>query len=297
MKNSGKMPDHTLDTEYGRVPVREYDAVIVGSGAAGFGCALSLLSCGCGSFAIVTEGRNMGTSRNTGSDKQTYYKLSDGDSAADMAADMTAGGSMHGDLAFVESAASSRAFYRLTALGVPFPHNEYGEYIGYRTDHDTAGRATSCGPLTSKYMTEALEAESDSKRIPLYDGYRAIKILKDGEAAAGILTVSEGEASEENRFGLAVFAAPNVVWAVGGPSAIYGSTVYPESQTCALGAALEAGARGINLTESQYGMASVSPRWNVSGSYQQVIPRYVSVGARIPQRLYLKSVRYSGGDI
>ncbi len=276
---SAKKPDYYVRTEYGTVPVREYAVIIVGSGAAGFGCAVSLSSCGCESFAIVTEGRKMGTSRNTGSDKQTYYKLSDGDRAEDMAAAMAAGGSMHGDLAYVEAVGSIRGFHRLTSLGVPFPHNEYGEYTGYRTDHDTSCRATSCGPLTSKYMTEALEAEAEAKKIPLYDGYRAVKIIKDGEKTAGILTVSAAEASPENTLGLAVFAAADVVWAVGGPSAIYSSTVYPESQTCALGAALEAGAAGINLTESQYGLASVSPRWNVSGSYQQVLPRYVSTDA------------------
>lgn len=32
-----------------------------------------------------------------------------------------------------------------------------------------------------------------------------------------------------------------------------------------------------NLAEWQYGLSSVKFRWNVSGSYQQVIPRYISV--------------------
>ena len=40
--------------------------------------------------------------------------------------------------------------------------------------------------------------------------------------------------------------------------------------------AYEAGATGHNLTESQFGIASVKFRWNLSGSYQQVIPRYFS---------------------
>ena len=31
-----------------------------------------------------------------------------------------------------------------------------------------------------------------------------------------------------------------------------------------------------NLTEWQYGLASTAFRWNVSGTYQQVIPRYIS---------------------
>ncbi len=263
-----KTPDYTLEFDTGSVPVREYDAVVVGSGAAGFGCALSLYACGVTNIAIVTEGRNMGTSRNTGSDKQTYYKLSETDDLYSMARDMMSGGSMHGDLALVEASSSTRGFHRLTALGVPFPHNEYGRYVGYRTDHDTAGRATSCGPLTSKYMTEYLERDATVKNIPFYDGRRAVSIIVKNGRAAGILTVSDS--------GPEAFCAPSVVWATGGPSAVYMSTVYPESQTCALGTPMLAGARGINLTESQYGLASVSPRWNVSGSYQQVIPRYVS---------------------
>jgi succinate dehydrogenase/fumarate reductase flavoprotein subunit len=40
--------------------------------------------------------------------------------------------------------------------------------------------------------------------------------------------------------------------------------------------AFEAGAAGVNLTESQYGLASLKFRWNLSGTYQQVIPRYLS---------------------
>lgn len=31
-----------------------------------------------------------------------------------------------------------------------------------------------------------------------------------------------------------------------------------------------------NLTEWQCGMASIKPRWNVSGTYMQVLPRFVS---------------------
>ena len=53
---------------------------------------------------------------------------------------------------------------------------------------------------------------------------------------------------------------------------MYGSTVYPTSQTGATGIALEAGVVGRNLTESQYGIASIKFRWNLSGTYQQVLP-------------------------
>jgi hypothetical protein len=57
---------------------------------------------------------------------------------------------------------------------------------------------------------------------------------------------------------------------------MYRHSVYPESQTGAMGIALEAGALAVNLTESQYGIASVKFRWNLSGTYQQVLPRYLS---------------------
>jgi succinate dehydrogenase/fumarate reductase flavoprotein subunit len=67
-----------------------------------------------------------------------------------------------------------------------------------------------------------------------------------------------------------------VVLGTGGPAGIYKASVYPVSQLGSTGLALAIGAIAHNLTESQYGLASVKFRWNLSGSYQQVIPRYVS---------------------
>ena len=51
------------------------DALVIGTGAAGYNAALRLDDYGVKDVAIVTEGVKMGTSRNTGSDKQTYYKM------------------------------------------------------------------------------------------------------------------------------------------------------------------------------------------------------------------------------
>ncbi len=268
----------TLNGEETEVPLFRFTAAVVGSGAAGLNCADLLAAKGVRTV-LVTEGMNMGTSRNTGSDKQTYYKLTLADGAADSVEDMArslfSGGAMHGDLALCEAAGSVGAFIRLTELGVPFPHNEYGEFVGYQTDHDTRTRATSCGPLTSKFMTEALERSVRSRNVPILDGYRAVKLIVNEGRAAGIAAISE-ECEKYNKYGLALILADNVVWATGGPSAIYASTVYPESQTCAHGAPLEAGAAAVNVTESQYGIASVKFRWNLSGTYQQVLPRYIS---------------------
>lgn len=283
------------------IPRFSFRAVIVGSGAAGYNAARKLHDLGMTDIAVVTEGEKMGTSRNTGSDKQTYYKLTlageGSDSVFDMANTLFSGGAMHGDIALAQAAGSARSFFELVFLGVPFPHNEYGEYAGYKTDHDPRMRATSCGPYTSKYMTEALERAVKAKNIPIFDGCRAVKILQHGGRAYGIVALCPTMISEKNRYGIVVFLADNVIWATGGPSAIYSESVYPESQTCAHGMAFEAGAVGINLTESQYGIASLAFRWNLSGTYQQVIPRYFSVDENETEHEFLDGYFTDTGEM
>lgn len=259
------------------------NTVVVGSGAAGYNAADSLFNLGQKDIAIVTEGINMGTSRNAGSDKQTYYKLSLESEVSDSILDMTKtlfdGGSMHGDIALIESALSVKSFYKLVEIGVPFPHNRYGEYIGYKTDHDQSKRATSAGPLTSKYMTEMLQRRVENNHTKIFDGYRVVSILtqkKDDKIKSiGLVAINLNDVENKN-MGLTLFNCTNIIYATGGPGGMYKTSVYPHSQTGASGAAFAAGASGMNLTESQYGIASVKFRWNLSGTYQQVIPRYIS---------------------
>lgn len=166
---------------------------------------------------------------------------------------------------------------KLVELGVPFPRNRYGEYIGYKTDHDPRRRATSVGPYTSKQMTECLEAAVQAKGVPMLDKTQVIKILADGGTVCGLLCLNTAAQDAADRFTL--IRCKNVIWATGGPAGMYADSVYPFSQYGATGLALEAGARGKNLTEWQYGLASVAPRWNVSGTYMQVLPRVFSTAA------------------
>lgn len=262
-----------------------YNTIIIGTGCAGYNAADKLYDFGVTDIAIVTEGRFMGTSRNTGSDKQTYYKLSlcgsDGDSVREMADTLYSGGGVMGEHAICEAAYSTRCFMRLVELGVPFPTNEYGEYAGYKTDHDPRTRATSCGPLTSKYMTEALEQSVLRKNIEIIDFQRVIKILTDNEGVTGVVCVS----TVTGKF--TVIACENVILCTGGPSGIYLNTVYPESQHGATGLAIEAGVSLSNVEEWQYGIASTKFRWNLSGTYQQVLPRYISVDKDGNEREFL----------
>jgi len=258
------------------------NTVIVGTGAAGFNAALRLKEYGQDDIAIVTEGVNMGTSRNTGSDKQTYYKLNlcgdFADSPRAMAEDLFKGKAVDGDIAYAEAALSTPCFIHLAELGVPFPVNRYGEYVGYKTDHDPRARATSAGPLTSKLMTEYLEKAARKENVKIFDDCMVVSVVKKDGEAAGLLCLDLARADDEaNRFVL--FRAKNVLYATGGPAGIYADTVYPCGHSGASGVAFEAGVNGKNLTEWQFGLASTNPRWNVSGTYMQVLPRFVSVDA------------------
>ena len=257
--------------------MKKLHTLVIGSGAAGLCAAVRLHERAGNILEIYTEGLHMGTSINTGSDKQTYYKLgmygTEPDSPVLMARDLAAGGSVHGDIALVEAAMSVPAFSHLTSIGVPFPHDEFGQYIGYKTDHDPRRRATSTGPYTSRAMCESLIGEINRRKIPVSKQKIAVKLLTDHSRCVGAEFVDRVTGEFE-----AVTAA-NVVFAVGGPGGLYETSVYPKVHTGAVGLALEAGAQARNLAESQFGLASIKFRWNVSGSFMQVLPRFVSTDA------------------
>lgn len=273
------MEKKTLSVRGRTLPVYVYNTVVIGSGAASLSCADHIHNLGQTDCAIVTEKVGGGVSFNSGSDKQTYYKLSvfgkEGDSPYEMAKSLYDGGSMHGDLALIEALLSPRCFFRLVEIGVPFPHDRLGGYVGYKTDHDPRQRATSCGPWTSREMVSALLKEIKRRGIPLYDDHDVIGLIADERRIYGVAAIDKHRLGEPS-FGLTLFMAENVVFGVGGPGGLYASSVYPQDHTGGIGLALEIGAKAVNLTESQYGLASIKFRWNVSGTYQQVIPRYIS---------------------
>lgn len=265
------MKDYSLD-------FKKVNTVIVGSGAAGFNAACRLWQYGQHDILLISENLYAGTSRNTGSDKQTYYKLTlsgdTNDSVYEMAQTLFEGKCMDGDIALCEAAYSVPCFMRLCELGVEFPVNRYGEYIGYKTDHDPKNRATSVGPYTSKRMTEALQKQFEEYNIPFWNKLQVIKIIADDKKVYGLVCLDLSKNDEKKKY--VVIEAENVVYATGGPAGIYANTVYPASQHGSSGLAFEAGVKGKNLTEWQFGLASVKPRWNVSGTYMQVLPKVLS---------------------
>jgi succinate dehydrogenase/fumarate reductase flavoprotein subunit len=260
------------------------NTLVIGSGAAALNGAVSLHSMGQTDIIIATSKWGGGTSNNAGSDKQTYYKLSlsgdEADSVPAMAADLFNGHCMHGDIALCEAQGSVRAFMNLVSLGVEFPDDIYGAFAGYKTDHDPRSRATSAGPFTSKRMFETLAGEARRRRIKVLDRHQVVSLFTDpGKTrVTGALALNLKEKDPYKSF--VVFKCENIILGTGGPAGMYETSVYPASQSGSTGMAFRAGAAGQNLTESQFGIASIKFRWNLSGSYQQVIPKYVSTDRR-----------------
>jgi len=260
--------------------------LIVGSGAAGLNCAEHLHELGVTDLVIATDRLGGGTSNNSGSDKQTYYKIGlfgdVPDSPIEFAHSLFDGGMMHGDIAYVEALGSAPEFFHLARNGVEFPFNRYGAYVGYKTDHDPRQRATSAGPRTSMQMFERSLANVRRNGTFILDRHEVIALLTANRQGAkrviGAVALNLRRLEAPDR-GLVLLNCENVVMATGGPGEMYEASVYPEGQVGNHGIALEIGAVANNLGESQYGLASTSFRWNLSGTYQQVIPCYYSTDA------------------
>ena len=281
-------------------PIAWVHTLVIGSGAAGLNAAIQLRNEGVDDVLIISEGLDKGTSINAGSDKQTYYKLSlcgaETDAPELMAQTYFEGGSMHGDLALVEASLSVRAFIHLVNLGVPFPTDRYGQFVGYKTDHDPRQRATSIGPYTSREMCRVLIRRVRALGIPVHEGRNVVQLLTlDQHGQRRVI----GAVALDPDDHLEVYLAENVVFAVGGPGGLYRRSVYPKVHTGGIGLALMAGAKAQSLPESQYGLASIKFRWNVSGTYMQVIPRFISTaadGVSDPQE-FLRPYFNSTGDM
>ena len=147
----GRAACRTLTVSGMPIPVHRCEALVVGSGAAGLRAAVELKRRGV-DVVVATHILFWGTSVCSGSDKQTLHTASTGrrgDDFTALAGAIAAGGAMDADTAYVEAVGSVDALAGLKYLGLPVPEDRFGAVLRYRTDHDEAGRATSCGPRTS----------------------------------------------------------------------------------------------------------------------------------------------------
>ncbi|MGZ0655596.1 FAD-binding protein [Coraliomargarita sp. W4R53] len=286
--------DTCLDIAGVSVPVYHCEALVLGSGAAGMRATVELHRRGI-DVLVASTGLFAGTSACSGSDKQTLYTSSTdykGDNFIKYAQSLCSGGAMDFSTAYVEAVGSNDAVGGLQFMGLPLPHDDQGAILRYQTDHDEAGRATSCGPRTSKLMVKVLfdEALTLGVRIlPSTSGIRIVKETIDGEErVCGVIALHREES--RNEYGLIFIQCEDLIIATGGPGELYRDSVYPHHCHGGLGLALEAGVELCNVTESQFGIGT--PRttfpWNLSGTYVQVMPRVYSVDAEGNEIHFLK---------
>lgn len=282
-----KKPEITdsIKIESYHFPIYRYQAVVLGTGAAGLRAAIELKRKGI-DVVLITKGLYQGTSACSGSDKQTLYTLSStnkGDNFIKMSHSLSQGGGMDQDIAYVEAVGSIHTQSALQFLGLPLPEDKFGSVLRYQTDHDEVGRGTSCGPKTSRLMVKVLLDEVLLLQIPILDNSVGISLLQSkndrGERFCNGLVICNDNHSENNPYAISVFLSPNVIIATGGPGELYRDSVYPRGCYGSLGLALEADIPLNNIIESQFGIGT--PRssipWNLSGTYMQAIPYIYSV--------------------
>lgn len=278
------------------IPVYRAGCVIVGSGAAGLRAAVEMKRRG-DDVAIMSQSAWGGTSACSGSDKQTLHTANtadQGDNFKAMARAIRHGGAMDEDTAYVEAVGSARMMASLQYLGLPLPQDGLGGTLRYQTDHDEVGRATSCGPRTSRLMVKVLAEEAIRLSIPFFNHTTAVQILTDGEGelrqVVGVLAIRASDRTDKNPFGIALFGCEVLVLAAGGPGELYRDSVYPNGCFGSLGLALEAGIDLVNLTESQFGIGTRREGfpWNLSGTYVQAIPHIYSVDAEGNEHHFLE---------
>ncbi|WP_171241182.1 FAD-binding protein [Ruegeria sp. HKCCA5491] len=263
------------------IPVHACGGLVIGSGAAGLRAAVEMKRRDV-DVTIISQSAWGGTSACSGSDKQTLHTANTkdhGDDFQDMAAAIGAGGAMDEDTAYIEAVGSIRAMASLQYLGLPLPQDALGGTLRYQTDHDEVGRATSCGPRTSRLMVQVLAQEAIRLDIPFFNHTTAVNVLTEDDRVVGLLAIRPKASSDANPYGLTLFTCNALVFAAGGPGELYRDSVFPNGCFGTLGLALEAGLELVNITESQFGIGTRREGfpWNLSGTYVQVIPHIYSV--------------------
>lgn len=288
-------PEHCLTIAGYRIPEYRSDALVVGSGAAGLRAAVELRRRRV-DVLVATQTLYWGTSACSGSDKQTLHTASTGfhgDDFTRLADALGAGGAMDADTAYVEAVGSIDAFIGLKSIGLPLPEDRFGAVLRYQTDHDEVGRATSCGPRTSRLMVKVLAEEAQLLGVPFVDHATIVRLLTDGEGSqrriVGALAIVKGARGAENPWGLCLLRSPIVVLAAGGPGELFRDSVYPKRCFGSLGLALEAGIDTVNLTEHQFGIGTRRDEfpWNLSGTYVQSMPYIYSQDAQGEEHNFL----------
>ncbi len=189
----------------------------------------------------------------------TAATAGNGDNFTKLAEALASGGAMDHDTAYVEAVGSLHTLGGLQYL-VWKPEDRYGAILRYQTDHDEAGRATSCGPRTSRLMVKVLLEEVQRLAIPVLTSATVIKLLhqrdENGEDCVAGAILATGHRAH-NPWGLAI-----VVRQCGtgnGGLASFIATVCTHTNVGSLGLALE---EGLTLTNKPKAGWLSGPPWS-----------------------------------
>lgn len=285
----------TLFCEGYKIPLYKSQALVIGSGAAGLRAAVELKRASI-DVIVATQSLFWGTSACSGSDKQTLHTAATskkGDDFIELAQALSSGGAMDMDIAYVEAVGSIDSLFGLKYMGLPLPEDKYGGILRYQTDHDEAGRATSCGPRTSRLMVKVLAEEVNRLEVSVLDHATIIELLIDksekNKKIKGAIAIIPEARNDQNPYGIALLISPVVILAAGGPGELFRDSVYPKRCYGVLGLALEVGIETVNLTENQFGISTRRENfpWNLSGTYVQSIPYIYSVDRNGNERNFL----------
>ena len=152
------------------LPVRRCRALALGSGAAGLRAAVELKRRGT-DVAIATQSAFGGTSACSGSDKQTLHTANSSDRETTFAPwrKLSAPAAQWTRYRLCRSGRLGESVVVPAILGLPIPQDRHGGVLRYQTDHDEVGRATSCGPRTSRLMVQVLTREAIHLGIPIFN--------------------------------------------------------------------------------------------------------------------------------
>lgn len=258
------------------------NTLIVGGGASGLSAAIDLFDHGQRDLLLVSTGVSP-SSEQICSDAQPYYRLasfrSESDSPLRMARSLTGCGSADADVLYLQAAYSSRSFYRLTFMGIPFPQDEYGEFSSTGTEEEK--RSISCGLDTGARIVRSLRQQIRQRAVTCWENYRLVRIFtnQDRTQAVGALLLNLRQL-EEPHLRFTFVKCTNLVLASGGPAGVFASELYAPGQYGALAMAAQAGARLQNLTDFLRGICAVKVPLMMNRSFQQAAAKYVSTDAK-----------------
>lgn len=137
-----KMPHYTplarasggINVDAHQLPEYACDALVLGSGAAGWRAAVELKRHGV-NVMVATSKAFWGTSACSGSDKQTLHTANtraNGEQFLAMSETLSAGGAMDKDVAYIEAVGSVNTCEVLKYLGLDLPEDEFGATLPNR---------------------------------------------------------------------------------------------------------------------------------------------------------------------